>query len=202
MRWALTGVLIVAGLLMAGCGGGTEPKATSSSPGQGRTSGGAPSPTPPPSPSAAVAIRVTSPAFADGAAIPARYSCHGANIPPALGWTGVPRGAVALALVLDDPDAVGGLYIHWVVTDIPPTTTGTAEGAAPAGGQVGANSGGNRAYLGPCPPRGSGVHHYRFTLYVLPGRLGLPPTAPARQAVAAITRAATGQGRLVGTFTG
>lgn len=107
-----------------------------------------------------------------------------------------------MALVVDDPDAVGGLYIHRVVSDIPPTTTMSAEGAAPAGGRVSQNSGGNRAYLGPCPPRGTGVHHYRFTVYALPKRLGLSDATPARQAADAIAKAAIAQGRLVGTFTG
>ncbi len=200
MRWAVAGVLVATGLLMSGCCGGNEPRTGPSSPSTGRTSSPTPSATP--TPNAPSAIAVTSPAFVNGAPIPARYSCRGANIPPALAWTGTPPAAGALALVLDDPDAVGGLYIHWVVTDIPPTTTASAEGAAPPGGQVGANSGGNRAYLGPCPPKGTGVHHYRFTLYALAKRLGLAPTTPARQAVAAITQAATGQGQLVGTFTG
>jgi len=114
---------------------------------------------------------------------------------------GTARGSRSGAGV-DDPDAVGGLYIHWVVSDIAPTVTGSAKGAAPSGGRVSANSGGDRAYLGPCPPRGSGVHHYRFTVYALSRRLDLSPATPARQAVDAIARATIAQGRLVGTFTG
>ncbi len=200
MRWAVAGVLLAAGFLLPGCGG-SGPGGTPSPSGDGRTSGGPSSPPTSGTPTPA-RIAVTSSAFADGAPIPLRYSCRGANVPPPLRWTGAPAGTAAFALVVDDPDAVGGLYIHWVVTDIPATTTHSAEGAVPAGGQVGANSGGNRAYLGPCPPRGSGVHHYRFTVYTLPRRLGLAAGTPARQAVAAIATVATAQGRLVGTFSG
>src|SRR5512139_4227608 len=105
---------------------------------------------------------VSSPAFADNAPIPAEYSCNGRNVPPPLHWENVPAGAESLALVVDDPDAVGGLYVHWVVTGIPPSTTEIVDGALPTRAVVIANSGGKAAYLGPCPPAGTGVHHYRF----------------------------------------
>ncbi|MGH3647845.1 MAG: YbhB/YbcL family Raf kinase inhibitor-like protein [Micromonosporaceae bacterium] len=113
-----------------------------------------------------------------------------------------PQAAAALALVVDDPDAVGGLYIHWVVTDIPPDSTGVTSGKPPSGARVTANSGGDASYLGPCPPAGTGAHHYRFTLYALPAALKLAADTPAKQAVTTIERQATTQTRLVGTYRG
>jgi Raf kinase inhibitor-like YbhB/YbcL family protein len=79
----------------------------------------------------------------------------------------------SLASVIDDPDPVGGLYVHWVVTGIPPSTTEIADGALPPGALVRANSEGKAAYLGPCPPAGTGVHHYRFQLYALGQDIGV-----------------------------
>ena len=147
-------------------------------------------------------LTVTSSAFRDGQPIPRRHSCKGDNTPPPLAWTGVPADTAALALVVDDPDAVGGLYIHWVVTDIPPSSTDLAAGRPPAGARVTPNSGGDPSYLGPCPPAGTGVHHYRFTLYAVAEELKLAANTPARDAVAAIKRGAVAQARLVGTYRG
>ncbi len=145
---------------------------------------------------------MSSPAFADNTQIPAEYSCNGRNVPPPLRWQNPPPGTESLALVVDDPDAVGGLYIHWVVTGIPPTATEIVEGALPEGAQVGPNSGGNAAYLGPCPPAGTGVHHYRFQLYALSKPLTLAPTTPAREAAQTIAGTAIGTVSTVGLFTG
>ena len=100
----------------------------------------------------AAEFAVSSPAFVNNTPIPAEYSCNGRNVPPPLRWDNVPGGTESLALIVDDPDAVGGLYTHWVVTGIPPSTSGIVDGALPAGAVVSANSGGKAAYLGPCPP--------------------------------------------------
>ncbi|BCI88141.1 UPF0098 protein [Mycobacterium kansasii] len=115
-------------------------------------------------------LTISSPAFADGAPIPVQYTCKGANIAPPLSWS-APLGA---ALVVDDPDAVGGNYVHWIVIGIPPGAGSSADGQTPAGGTSLPNSGGQAAYSGPCPPPGTGTHHYRFTLYQLPATLQLP----------------------------
>ncbi|MEV3965179.1 YbhB/YbcL family Raf kinase inhibitor-like protein [Nocardia sp. NPDC050193] len=146
-------------------------------------------------------IEVTSDAFADGAPIPATYSCTGANQSPPLTWT-VHASADRLALIMDDPDAVGGTFTHWVVTDIPTTTTSAPAGRAPDGGVVSTNSSGRAAYLGPCPPAGTGVHHYRFTIHTLPHPLDLDPETPVAQAISTIEAASLGYGRLTGTYTG
>lgn len=146
-------------------------------------------------------LTITSPAFADGAPIPVQYSCKGANVAPPLAWS-APAGAGDLALVVDDPDAVGGLYVHWIVTGIAPGSGSTADGQTPGNGRSLPNSGGQQGYFGPCPPAGTGTHHYRFTLYQIPAPLQLPPGAAGVHAAEAIAQAATAQARLTGTFRG
>ena len=87
-----------------------------------------------------------------------------------------------MALVVDDPDAPSGTFTHWVVLDIPSTTTSSSEGGVPAGGVQATTSAGEAAYAGPCPP--SGTHHYRFTLVALDAKTGLaegPSTRPWRR---------------------
>ncbi|WP_203663440.1 YbhB/YbcL family Raf kinase inhibitor-like protein [Actinocatenispora rupis] len=170
MRWIA--VALAATAVLTGCGGG------------GRT------------PPAGLSVRST--AFAGGAAIPDRYTCRGAGGSPPLSWSGVPTRTAALALVVDDPDAPGGTYTHWVVTDIPPDTRHVDAGRTPPG-VVGRNSAGRTGWSPPCPPAGTGTHHYRFTVYALPKALRLAPdTAPA-DAVRAVRDAARESGRLTGT---
>jgi phosphatidylethanolamine-binding protein (PEBP) family uncharacterized protein len=143
-------------------------------------------------------LTITSPAFANGAPIPVQYTCKGANIAPPLTWS-APLGA---ALVLDDPDAPGGQYVHWVVTGIPFGPGSTGDGQTPGGGTVLPNTAGRPGYQGPCPPAGSGTHHYRFTLYQLPNTYELPGGLAGVQAAQSIAGAATGQAQLTGTFGG
>ncbi len=145
---------------------------------------------------------MSSPAFADNTPIPAEFSCNGRNVPPPLRWENVPTGTESMALVVDDPDAVGGLYIHWIVTGIPPSATEIVDGVLPPGAQVGLNSGNQVAYLGPCPPAGTGVHHYRFQLYAIGKPLTTTPTTPAAEAARAIAEAAIADVRVVGLFSG
>ena len=141
-----------------------------------------------------------SPSFTDGAAIPARFSCRGGNTPPSLTWTGIPAGTASIALVMDDPDAAGGTYTHWVVFNLPGTARGITGAHLPQGAGQGRNSGGQAAYLGPCPP--TGTHHYRFTVYAEPGRLPLAAGAPLAEALHAIKSDALTSGRLTGLFSG
>ena len=118
-------------------------------------------------------LTLNSPAFKPGAEIPAKYTCEGADTSPPLEWSGVPPRAKSLALIVDDPDAPDPqapkmTYVHWVLYDIPPTTTRLAEGAA-KGGLPGTREGKNdwkrTGYGGPCPPIGR--HRYFFKLYAL-----------------------------------
>lgn len=143
-------------------------------------------------------LTISSPAFADGAPIPVQYTCKGADIAPPLAWS-APLGA---ALVVDDPDAPAGLYVHWVVIGIAPGAGSTAEGQTPAGAITLPNTSGQSAYQGPCPPAGTGTHRYRFTLYQLPNDYRLPGGLAGVQAAQAIAGAATAQAQLVGAFGG
>ena len=124
-----------------------------------------------PSPSPAAALTLTSPSFGDGQPIPAKFSCHGADVSPALAWTGVPADAKALVLFVDDPD--GRDWVHWSVLDLPARDGELPEGVDPGASQPqqGTNDFRKVGYGGPCPP--SGTHHYRFTLYALAEPLGM-----------------------------
>ena len=150
------------------------------------------------SPSAPSTLTVTSGAFADGGTIPAEFTCTGGGRRPPLAWSGDLRGAKALAVVVDDPDAPGGTYYHWIVVDLPAGTTRLGEGAPPGGREI-RNSAGRASWTPPCPP--SGTHHYRFTVYGLSAATGLASVASLNDALSAIKRTAVVQGRLVGLVT-
>lgn len=150
-----------------------------------------------PATTAPATITVSSDAFRAAAPVPRRYTCRGADESPPLRWAGVPADARALALVVADPDAPGGTYIHWVVLDIDPATTSVGAGEVPAGARQARNSAGHARYDGPCPP--SGTHHYRFTLYALRAPVGLPDDVGLRPALEAIDGKTIARGTLVGT---
>jgi len=116
-------------------------------------------------------MRLTSSAFWQGRGIPSRYTCDGQNISPPLEISDVPQGTKSLALVMEDPDAPMGTFIHWVMWNIPPDTTEIKEGIAPKGVQ-GMTDFGRLGYGGPCPP--SGTHTYRFELSALDREISLP----------------------------
>ena len=121
---------------------------------------------------------LTSSAFADEGTIPRRHTCDGEDRSPPLSWSSPPTGTRSLALILDDPDAPGGRFIHWLAWGITPDTGGLAEGqAAPL---EGGNDFGTVGYRGPCPPRGHGHHRYRFRLHALAEELRLPSGAGVR----------------------
>jgi Raf kinase inhibitor-like YbhB/YbcL family protein len=117
------------------------------------------------------AMKISSTAFADGQSIPGKYTCDGSDTNPPLAFSGAPASAKDLALVVDDPDAPGGTFDHWIVWNIPATTTAVAEGQSPQG-VTGRNGFGKNAYGGPCPP--GGEHRYQFKLYALDTTLSLP----------------------------
>jgi len=143
-------------------------------------------------------MTVTSPAFADGAAIPREFTCKGANTSPPLAWSGVPTGSRSIALVVDDPDATHGPYDHWVIYNIDPAQSAVAAGEVPQGAQQADNSGGKLGYTGPCPP--TGTHHYRFTVYVLRSPLTVPAGSDPIRVLVAIKGKTTARGTLTGTF--
>jgi Raf kinase inhibitor-like YbhB/YbcL family protein len=179
----------------------------------GSTAGKTPAPATRPTPTAVasagtpagtvgVSITVTSPAFADGATIPVKYTCTSSKpVSPPLAWSGVPGGTAELTLLVEDPDApVPGGFVHWVVYGIPPNTQSLAEGSLPSAAKQGANGGNQNQWQGPCPPVGSAPHHYRFTLTAVSRPLGLAPGATAAQVKAAMAGLIAGQGLLVGLY--
>lgn len=141
--------------------------------------------------------------FQNGATIPARYTCSGANTSPTLKWTGIPSGAQSIVLIVDDPDAPGGTFVHWVTYNIPPARNGLPEGfsatAKNANGEEGTNGRGELGYTGPCPPPGK-PHHYHFRLYALDHKLQLGPGATEGQVQAAMKGHVLATGELVGIF--
>ena len=150
-----------------------------------------------------MALELRSSAFSDGGRIPSKYTCDGKDTSPPLSWTGMPAGGKSLALTCDDPDAPRGLWVHWVVFDLPPSATGLPEGvpATPeisGGGRQGKNDFGKIGYGGPCPP--SGTHRYVFTLYALDSTLGIPAGAARQDLLAAMRNRALGEATLTGTY--
>lgn len=154
------------------------------------------------------AINLHSPAFAAGACIPRKHTADGSNLSPPLQWTGVPSTAKELALIVDDPDAPREMpWVHWVAYRIAPATVALPEGvppaervAQPASMLQGVNSWGRIGYGGPEPPRGHGVHHYRFRIYALDDTLDRKPGSTREALLAAMEGHVLATGELVGTY--
>lgn len=155
----------------------------------------------------AMSMQLSSPAFAANAGIPARHTCEGGDVSPALHWTGVPEQARSLALIVDDPDAPDPAapqrtWVHWVLYNLPATARGLPEGAQaaqlPAGTREGRNDWQRTGYGGPCPPKGR--HRYFHKLYALD--IALPDLHQPDKA--ALLKAMEGhvvaQAELVGTY--
>jgi Raf kinase inhibitor-like YbhB/YbcL family protein len=151
-----------------------------------------------PPPAAPARLHVQSPAFAPGATIPVRFTCAGAGTSPPLQWRGVPARARELALLVEDPDAPGGTFVHWTLYGVAPGTRGLPAGARPPGARQGTNSAGGRGWTPPCPPRGDRPHRYVFGLYALRSPLRLAAGAAPSDVRTAVGRAAIARGELVG----
>jgi Raf kinase inhibitor-like YbhB/YbcL family protein len=130
-----------------------------------------------PTPAAPDKMKLTSPAFRAGGTIPKQFTCDGDNVSPPLEWSKPPPGADELALLVEDPDAPGGTFVHWIVYRISPDASGVSEGGVPAQAVEGENSFGDERYGGPCPPEGKEAHRYVFSIYAL--REGLDPGSDA-----------------------
>jgi Raf kinase inhibitor-like YbhB/YbcL family protein len=142
-------------------------------------------------------LTVSSPAFTDRSAIPAKYTCDGEGKSPPLAWSRLPLGTQSVAVVVDDPDAPHGTFVHWILFDVPSNTNALGEGSVPPVAMQGRNGTGQVGWTPPCPP--NGTHHYHFKVYALSSPLTLSqPTADE------LVRAARGrviaQGELVGTY--
>ncbi len=148
---------------------------------------------------------MTSPVFKNGTVIPARYTCDGANISPPLKWSGVPKNAKSLVLIVHDPDAPVGDFTHWVVYEIPSDLKGLPA-AVPRkpvvldGLKQGLNSFGFVGYGGPCPPPWDGYHRYLFELYALDYRPSLAPGLPRRDVERALKGHVLAKAVLVGLY--
>ncbi len=147
-------------------------------------------------------MQLTSTAFADLGKIPTRYSCQGENINPPLTWTEVPSGTKCFVLIMEDPDVPrnlrpDGLFIHWLVWNIPPTITNIPEHTEPAG-VVGMNTAKEVGYRGPCPPDRS--HRYYFRLYALDEELQLPSNAIKGEVMKAMDGHILEQAELMGRY--
>jgi Raf kinase inhibitor-like YbhB/YbcL family protein len=144
-------------------------------------------------------LSLTSPAFTEGGAIPAKYTCDGDNISPPLAWGQAPEGTAAFVLIAEDIDA--RLWTHWLVVNLPADTTSLDDGASgklPEGAIEGSTDFGPTSYGGPCPP--SGEHRYSFTLYALSERLELGAEVNAAPIRAAMFGKVLGEAKLTGKY--
>jgi len=145
------------------------------------------------------AMRITTADFPAGGAIPRKFTADGDDLSPALAFQGAPDGTRAFALIMDDPDAPVGLWVHWVVYDLPAGAAGLAQGQPRSATLEGGARQGRTGWNGPDPPPGK-PHRYFFKLYALDGPLGLEPGATARQVEAAMKGKVLAQAELMGTY--
>lgn len=143
-------------------------------------------------------IAMTSSAFKEGDTIPRLYTCDDKNVSPPLAWTGVPTNTVSLALIMDDPDAPSGTWVHWVLYNLPPNLAGLEQGKTGVGVE-GKNDFGRLGYGGPCPPRGSN-HRYDIKLYALDKMLDLKSGATKAQVENAMRGHILARGQLMGRY--
>lgn len=116
----------------------------------------------------AMALQLIIGAFPEGGTIPALHTCEAADLSPAIEWTGAPAETKSFALIVDDPDAPGGRWNHWLLFNVPPSVHAIAQGFQPGKpGESGTNDFGQPGYNGPCPPKRGGPHRYYFKLYAL-----------------------------------
>jgi len=138
---------------------------------------------------------LTSSVFVDGGRIPSKYTCDGDNVNPPLNISGIPEETKSLVLIVDDPDAPMGTWVHWVVWNLPPKGR-IGEDTVP--GTEGVNDFRKHSYGGPCPP--SGTHRYFFKAYALDIKLDIRPSSRKRDVEKAMKGHVLAQGQLVGLY--
>jgi Raf kinase inhibitor-like YbhB/YbcL family protein len=148
-------------------------------------------------------IVMTSTAFKDKAPIPSAHTCDGADVSPPLTWSSIPAAGKSIVLIVDDPDAPMGTWVHWVVYDLPPSLVSLEENipktdTVPGGGKQGRNDFKRVGYNGPCPP--GGTHRYFFKIYALDTMLNLPSGKTKQEVEKAMKGHIVGKGELVGTY--
>jgi Raf kinase inhibitor-like YbhB/YbcL family protein len=149
-------------------------------------------------------LQLTSAAFQHGGEIPRKYTCDGSDVSPQLRWANAASGTKAFGLIVDDPDAPGGTWVHWVIYDLPGDTKELAEGIAktetlPNGAKNGINDFRKIGYGGPCPPAGP-AHRYYFKLYALDAPTNLKPRATKQQLLDAMKGHVLDEGELMGRY--
>lgn len=189
-RFVLLTALLIA-LLLAGCGGGGDEEASADEPltvnGFGFTGGD----------------------ITEGSPIDARYTCDGDDVSPALTWSRAPEDTTELALIIEDPDAHGGTFTHWLAFGLPPASVAVPQRVPPLGRQVpgptpltqGENDFGAIGYGGPCPPEGE-THTYAFRLLALDADVDLPPDADRAAFDAASNGHVIAEARLEAPYSG
>lgn len=151
-----------------------------------------------------MALEIKCSAFANEGTIPSKYTCDGANVSPPLSWSGTPAGTKSYALISDDPDAPMGTWVHWVLWNIPPQSTGMKEGAGVKGPSLsdgtkqGTTDFKTQGWGGPCPP--SGTHRYYFKLYALDTSLDLAASTTKKDLESAMKGHILAQTQLLGTY--
>jgi Raf kinase inhibitor-like YbhB/YbcL family protein len=150
------------------------------------------------------AMELKSSAFQTGGNIPRKYTCDANNVSPQLSWNNAPVGTKAFALIADDPDALAGTWVHWVIYDLPADTKELAEGVPTTevltnGAKQGTNDFRKVGYGGPCPPQGR-PHRYFFKLYALDAATGLKPRASKQQLLNAIKNHVLGEAEIMGRY--
>ena len=147
-------------------------------------------------------MKIQSSAFNNGDKIPSKYTCDGENISPQLSWSDFPGSTKTFALIVEDPDAPGGIFVHWVVYNIPKDVLNLPEGITsenlPGGAKEGTNHFGDIEYGGPCPP--SGAHRYYFKLYALDSEIALKEGAGRRDLLKAIDGHILAEAQLMGKY--
>jgi len=155
----------------------------------------------------ASAMTIASNDFKDGGVLPAIHvypRCGGQNVSPELHWSGTPANAKSLVLTMIDGDVKPSGWSHWIVVDLAPSSTGLPHGtsALPAGTKAVASNFGDASYDGPCPPKGTGTHHYVFTIWAMPmAGVSIVPDAKAADVEAMLKRSAIAHASVTGTVT-
>lgn len=144
-------------------------------------------------------MALTSSAFSEGQRIPVKYTCDGDDVSPPLSIANAPRRTVELVLTVEDPDAPGGTFVHWLLYTVKGSTKTIPEGRTPAGSRQGTNSFGSARWRGPCPPAFQ-THRYVFYLHALSKPSGLPAGADAGTVQQAIKGKVIAHAHLMGTY--
>jgi Raf kinase inhibitor-like YbhB/YbcL family protein len=151
-----------------------------------------------------MSFQISSPAFSAGETIPSKFTCDGPDVSPQLAWKDAPAGAQTFALIMDDPDAPAGTWVHWVLFNLPGNMKDLPEGLEKQerlsnGASQGRNDFGKTAYGGPCPPPGK-PHRYFFKLYALDTKLDLQGTVKKSDLLHAMKGHVLGETELMGRY--